>query len=370
MGLTSFYLFFDGMILVGGTLLLATGMLSGCATLKWWSLSYFTVAAGIATVAFGHAAWPWLGYGLGPGLNLAGFGVMWAGARRLRGRRAAPWQVLLPGVVWLAVSAVLPFGDAPWLRMVTQTLFIEAIFGLILAEILRAPVRALARLPLAGATFGHAIFVLVRAVALLFYGSPAVYRFWLYGTAIEGMLFMFCDALLISHLVRSWREHDLHDVARTDFLTGVLNRRGFTARAERCLREAPCMLLVLDIDGFKGINDTLGHGEGDRLLRELGRICVESVREGDVVGRLGGDEFAILIVGGSAEVAAAIAQRIRLGFAQTRVARGLAAAVSIGISGAGAGGATLDDLLVQADMRLYRAKDERPALGPAMLRAG
>ncbi len=370
MGLASFYLFFDGMVLVGGLLLLATGMLSDCATLKWWSLGYFTVAAGIATIVFGHAAWPWLGYGLGPGLNLAGFGVMWAGARRLRGRRTAPWQMLLAGAVWSAISAVLPFGDTPWLRMVTQTLFIEALFGLILAEILRAPVRAMARLPLAGAIVAHGGFVLVRAGVLLLSGSPAVYRVWLYGTAIEGILFMFCDALLISHLVRSWREHDLDDVARTDFLTGVLNRRGFTARAEGCLRDAPCMLMVLDIDGFKAINDTLGHGEGDRLLRELGRICVESVRAGDVVGRLGGDEFAILVVGGAAEVAAAIAQRIRLAFAQTRVARGLSAAVSIGISGAGADSATLDDLLVQADMRLYRAKDRRAELGPAVLQAG
>lgn len=89
-------------------------------------------------------------------------------------------------------------------------------------------------------------------------------------------------------------------LATMDELTMLSNRRGFEALARHalglCRRLArPASLLFLDLDGFKAINDTFGHAEGDRALADFARILSATFRESDVVGRLGGDEFAVLL---------------------------------------------------------------------------
>ena len=85
-----------------------------------------------------------------------------------------------------------------------------------------------------------------------------------------------------------------------DVLTPALNRRGFVAALNRsmawCTRyEAPAVLLYLDLDGFKGVNDRLGHAAGDAALVHVAELLMANVRESDAVGRLGGDEFGLLM---------------------------------------------------------------------------
>jgi diguanylate cyclase (GGDEF)-like protein len=89
--------------------------------------------------------------------------------------------------------------------------------------------------------------------------------------------------------------------AEHDVLTPALNRRGFVAALTRtmayCHRySAPAVLLYLDLDGFKGVNDRLGHAAGDAALVRVARLLMANVRESDAVGRLGGDEFALLML--------------------------------------------------------------------------
>ena len=89
--------------------------------------------------------------------------------------------------------------------------------------------------------------------------------------------------------------------AEHDVLTPVLNRRGFVAAMTRtmayCTRyKVPAALLYLDLDGFKGVNDALGHAAGDAALVRVAEILLENVRATDAVGRLGGDEFAVLLL--------------------------------------------------------------------------
>ncbi|WP_298161541.1 GGDEF domain-containing protein [Brevundimonas sp.] len=89
--------------------------------------------------------------------------------------------------------------------------------------------------------------------------------------------------------------------AEHDVLTPVLNRRGFVAAMTRtmayCTRyKVPAVLLYLDLDGFKGVNDALGHAAGDAALVRVAELLLENVRATDAVGRLGGDEFAILLL--------------------------------------------------------------------------
>ncbi|MFQ5763559.1 MAG: GGDEF domain-containing protein, partial [Rhodospirillales bacterium] len=92
----------------------------------------------------------------------------------------------------------------------------------------------------------------------------------------------------------------LEDLAATDELTGLLNRRGFEAALARAMAGArryheKGVLVFIDLDGFKPVNDTYGHAAGDEVLRQVSRLLAESVRATDFVGRLGGDEFAVVL---------------------------------------------------------------------------
>jgi diguanylate cyclase (GGDEF)-like protein len=108
---------------------------------------------------------------------------------------------------------------------------------------------------------------------------------------------------------------ELGNLALTDELTGLYNRRGFMALAERQLklgrRSGRGMLLfVMDVDGLKQINDSFGHSEGDRALKRTAEVLEETFRDSDVVARLGGDEFAVLAIEASGHSETTIKTRL------------------------------------------------------------
>ncbi len=110
-------------------------------------------------------------------------------------------------------------------------------------------------------------------------------------------------------------------LATTDELTGLSNRRGFHAVAEHALalcrrNELPATLMLLDLDGFKRINDDLGHAEGDRVLVEFARCLIKSCRESDIVARLGGDEFCAMFTGSSLASISPVRDRLIQAIAQ------------------------------------------------------
>jgi diguanylate cyclase (GGDEF)-like protein len=140
----------------------------------------------------------------------------------------------------------------------------------------------------------------------------------------------------------------------TDPLTGLLNRSGFARASERILALAtradlPVSVALIDLDGFKQVNDLNGHAAGDELLIELGRAWGEELRGSEVLARLGGDEFALLLVAG-AEAATDALQRLR-------------AASPVGWSVGMVEwrpGESLERAMARADEELYRAKREGP----------
>lgn len=109
------------------------------------------------------------------------------------------------------------------------------------------------------------------------------------------------EALRAQTLSLQQRAEAAEAAADHDVLTPALNRRGFVVALTRtmayCQRyEAPAVLLYLDLDGFKGVNDRLGHAAGDAALVRVAELLVANSRESDAVGRLGGDEFALLML--------------------------------------------------------------------------
>lgn len=153
-------------------------------------------------------------------------------------------------------------------------------------------------------------------------------------------------------------------MARHDSLTGLPNRAFFGERIEVALAAVDegeaFALLCLDLDRFKEVNDTLGHPIGDELLVAVAGRLRNATRGTDLVARLGGDEFAIIQAIDTPQEAAALAQRIIAALAAPFEIEGtpLTIGVSIGISLAASDGRSYDALLKNADLALYRAKDE------------
>lgn len=158
---------------------------------------------------------------------------------------------------------------------------------------------------------------------------------------------------------------EVQRLAVTDDLTGLRNRRGFfevagreVERAERTGR--PLSALMLDIDGFKRVNDTYGHAIGDQVLRHLAERCRHAVRDIDIVGRYGGEEFAIVLPETDLKTALEIAERVRSSIGDepfdTEVGP-LPIRVSVGLALLGDGpGQSVEKLLDEADTAMYLAK--------------
>jgi len=152
-------------------------------------------------------------------------------------------------------------------------------------------------------------------------------------------------------------------VALTDVLTGLLNRRGFTAQVDQELERArryghPLALAFVDVRGLKAVNDSQGHLAGDRLLRDVAQLLTASARTYDIVGRIGGDEMALLLPEQAAGGVAAMAERIRHKVPGHRAALGVDANwdLTIGTSVFPEDGEDFDSLLATADRRLYEQR--------------
>ncbi|MPZ44749.1 MAG: diguanylate cyclase [Betaproteobacteria bacterium] len=168
-------------------------------------------------------------------------------------------------------------------------------------------------------------------------------------------------------LARKAAEEKLRFGAYHDPLTGLANRAAFVERLEQTLALAQrhhrqVALLFIDLDGFKPVNDTLGHGAGDAVLKEIAARLRSSLRAGDVVGRMGGDEFVVLVEeSGEPERPAKVARKLLDAVARpVPLAAGQECRVtaSIGISRYPEDGEDAGALLRSADEAMYRSKAE------------
>ncbi len=178
--------------------------------------------------------------------------------------------------------------------------------------------------------------------------------------ASDGQLLLVTQAIDITD--RRELERQLRELADRDELTGLLSRRRFildlereAARARRV--GATGQLLLLDLDGFKAINDRHGHAAGDRVLCEVANVLREQLRGTDLVGRLGGDEFAVILPDTDEEGARATVAKLTVALAAPD---GADVSASIGLTPLGA--STAATLLAEADAAMYAVKRRRQRL--------
>lgn len=158
----------------------------------------------------------------------------------------------------------------------------------------------------------------------------------------------------------------LREQSTTDFLTGLPNRRAFFEAAQAELARArrhgfQLVLMLLDVDFFKKINDTAGHAAGDQALKAVAHTLRHSRRQGDLVARLGGEEFVVLLTHCEPDDGYRFAERLREALAAQDIvlAEGqptLRLTVSVGLAASGVHGLDLDTLLARSDDAMYKAK--------------
>lgn len=213
---------------------------------------------------------------------------------------------------------------------------------------------------LGGATALRAADALLRGVEPLFSGPTAQLYYALSSICI----------LLMGPSVLWWMftrlTDELHRLATHDPLTGALNRNGLVQALRRHfgLRQVPPLVwLMLDLDHFKRVNDTLGHRSGDKLLQAVAQALMQHVRAEDLVARLGGEEFLVGVVGPGPGLAEALAERLRAAVAELPFAgftgpdgKPWRCSVSIGVSPPFVQASEWETALRIADDALYAAK--------------
>ena len=289
-----------------------------------------------------------------------------AGIAALNGARAdGRWVLLVTGLGIFAASDVvyalrlaegtyvvgtpLDAGWAAGLTLVAVWVVTTARHGQVVASAARAGAMALV-VPAVATTAGLGVLVLGTQSDL---STLAV--------ALAGTTLLAAATRTQVAFRQLVRMGDLRRQASTDDLTGLSNRRALYAEipARLAMQPTRCQaLLLLDLDKFKEVNDSLGHHVGDSLLVQVGERLRSRLRNDDILGRLGGDEFAVLIPDADSDEAITVAIALRTALAEPFVLQGvtLHTDVSIGIALFPHHGRDLSALLRKADIAMYRAK--------------
>lgn len=314
----------------------------------------------------------WIALSFGQLLILAGFLLTWEGVRLFLGRPRLDRDLII-GLVLASLTAlgVAQISGALMIRSAVNAALIGIISAQVARELLRdCPGHLVAR-RFTGWVYGvNALFFCFRLIAAWqnvekfgpasVMGMSSMSVLWWLGMVIAitlGMVLMTGERL----------QEDLNHQASRDPLTGALNRRAFTALAEKELARArragtPLSLLMIDMDHFKWINDCLGHGGGDDALVRFAAQAGKILRAEDLLCRFGGEEFLALLPGSAIAEAQGVAERLRQAYAGE--VHGLdpdgrlpfAVTLSAGIA-ALEPGEEVDGLIRRADKALYRAKE-------------
>jgi diguanylate cyclase (GGDEF)-like protein len=350
--------------LLGLFLILAWLQQRDVRALAWWGAAYLIGASSLALWA---APRPWISLprDVPFAMIFIACGMIWNGVRLFRGRRLLPFAAFAGAVAWLVLCRFPIFGPGGTARVALGVVVVATYTFIIAFELSHERRKSLySRTAAIIVPCLHAaIFLMPLAMRALM--PQVIAASWLAVFALETILYSVGTAFIVLLMVKDHHVGIYRHAASTDYLTGLLNRRAFLENALRlCAQQAegskPVTLLMFDLDHFKSINDRFGHAVGDEALRLFAQVIRKGMRGSDIVGRLGGEEFAA-IVAEPIDLAAAIAERVRIAFeAAGAVVAGQAvgATVSIGAATATDVVTNIDALIARADVALYRAKGE------------
>jgi diguanylate cyclase (GGDEF)-like protein len=169
--------------------------------------------------------------------------------------------------------------------------------------------------------------------------------------------------LLIIWLLQEFKRALAHErmLAQTDHLTGIANHREFCEQLQIELQRAsrskrPLSLAYIDLDGFKQVNDSLGHKAGNALLRTTAQAFQDTIRRTDLVARLGGDEFAVLLPNTGQAGAKSIMQRLQAGFLRQMAEVQAGVTLSAGVISFVSPPGSVEEMIHQVDRLMYQAK--------------
>ena len=330
-----------------------------------WTLGLGLVALAWSLIAMRGQLTPVLTVAAADALMLAGLCTQLGALREFGGNRPSWWAILAPAALLFGLMLTLRH-DFPAYTLVASLalslplLAIGAYFWLLGDRAMRWPVVGFYAL-------GAALLDL-RAVDIWLGPRPDsadLFR----ATASDEATFLTLFATTVTgafgflEMQRDRAESGIRRLAMIDGLTELFTRRAFLDLAERELGRArrqghSSALLMIDIDHFKRVNDTLGHAAGDRVLAAVADAARRSLRGEDLLGRYGGEEFCALLSGAGQEQALATAERVRAAIAELAV-DGVARTITVSVGVAccsSDGGAELEAGLQRADEALYRAK--------------
>jgi len=293
------------------------------------------------------------------------------GLREFTGRPGVPAQqrLVMFAVFFVGQVAAAVFGGPLWrhigINLATGSMYVVMTWSLAV-ELRHQPLPLHAPLRLLAAFLGGlGVLALLRAHSVATQGIDAAFHsvfaqvFYAYASLTALAVAMIMLWLLFVRL-----NGRLADLATRDALTGVYNRNGLDQALKQhfARRDAPALtLLLVDIDHFKRINDTLGHATGDATLKAVAGALLSQLRAGDFVARVGGEEFLIGCVGAQHDVALPLAQRLRGSVGRLQVpavdgSRHVACTVSVGVSAGFSSYAGWEAAASQADQALYQVK--------------
>jgi diguanylate cyclase len=334
-----------------GAIFLCTGLLNRARIYHLLFAASFAVCAGMSVwfVDFGSygSVWSPLGW------SSAG-ALFWIGLRLFDGRTAVTRPMLVIFVLPTATHAVMTLAGAGPGAVNTGSTIAYALHEACNALYVfrNGPVRSpLRRL------IGGALLAVALAICLPLLPWPeASARLAIVGIFVVDQVSSIVLTTSILALEAERAHAALRRMARTDALTGALNREGLAAAAGG--DPGPAGVIVADLDHFKSINDRFGHAGGDAVLREFTRRSAGLLPEGALLARLGGEEFGIVLPGHAPNATAYLAERLRHAVGATPVPWREAAipvTVSVGVARR-AGGESLHEAIDRADQALYAAK--------------
>ncbi|HVY20246.1 MAG TPA: GGDEF domain-containing protein [Bauldia sp.] len=334
----------------------------------WWAAADLVLATAIPIMASPN---------LDPGepplvvaitlLNLSP-ALIWASARAVNNRRVDLAVVGTGAVLWLVAYAMPIVREETRIQVALNLLIAAFYLGAAAYEFWKGrDEKLMSRWPLIVLLGLHAVFSAGAAVSA-FIGDMApsgiaVLYGWFGFVHLETLAFVVGTSIFTVAMARERNEIVHKTAASTDALTGVATRRAFYDKGETMVgdsikQDSALAIILFDLDAFKKINDTFGHGPGDEVLKRFGAAALKTLRSSDLIGRLGGEEFGAVLPGASVGAAYVAAERIRVAFSDACASLNdgmIKATVSAGIAQAQAG-STLDSLVQAADLALYRAK--------------